>query len=246
MPWLTGERRAVAAALLAFYSFLFLLVSMQPPPGWSACFVGLTAVYASAFFGLVAGYFWARWYAMGLGISGVLSAGVSIWQIGAEPVLLFYGGTHLAITAFLWGTAMSASFDGRKEWREKFHLDESTTHKLGKAVIRVGVSLPYIIMYALAPKDQGMSAWLFGLLALTAAVPAVWALFQMKSWAFLGLAASAALLVVSAFSAPMLSPFGGVADGFAMNNWLVATGAIAALTFAVAPFIRPMLRYVRK
>jgi hypothetical protein len=246
MPWLTGERKAVAAAVLAFYSFLFLLVSLQPPPGWAACFVGLTVAYGLGFFSLVSGYFWARWYAMGLGISGVLSAAISLWQIGAEPVLLFYGGTHLAISALLWGTKMSEGFDGKKEWRERFHLDEMTTRRLGKAVIRVGVSLPYVIMYALAPKDQGMAAWLIGLCGLLVAIPAIRALVQLKTWSVFGLVASAALLVTSAALAPMLAPVGGFGVGYALNNWLAAAGAAGFLLLAASPFVRPVLGYLLK
>ena len=33
----------------------------------------LAAVYGLAFFALVAGYFWARWYAVGVGLFGVIA-----------------------------------------------------------------------------------------------------------------------------------------------------------------------------
>jgi len=40
---------------------------------------------------------------VGVGLYGVITAAVGMWQIGAEPILLFIGGTHLAATMFLWG-----------------------------------------------------------------------------------------------------------------------------------------------
>src|SRR5439155_8690144 len=105
---LVGERRALAAAIMAFY-FLFygVIAYSQVIPEFNKAFVAIAGVYGLAFFALVAGYFWARWYAVGVGLYGVITAAVGMWQLGAEPVLLFVGGTHLAATVFLWGQAMS-------------------------------------------------------------------------------------------------------------------------------------------
>jgi hypothetical protein len=241
MGRLTGERRALSAAVFAFYAFLFLLVALQPPPGWGPCFLGMAIAYGLGFFGLVAGYFWARWYAIGLGISGIISAGVSLWQVGMEPVLLFYGGTHLGACAVLWGTGMAASFDGRKEWRDRFHLDEAATHRLGKAIIRVGVSLPYVIMYALAPKEQ-MGAALLGLLAATLTASGVWALFRLRTWGLLALASVGVLVLTTLSSVEMLASFG---QGYALNLWLTGVGACTFLVLGLAPFMRPALAYLR-
>ena len=78
-----------------------------------------------------------------------------MWQIGAEPVLLFIGGTHLAATVMLWGSAMAQPYDGQTAWREKFHMDDNAVQRLGRSVIRAGVSLPFVLLYALAPKPAG-------------------------------------------------------------------------------------------
>ena len=145
MVKLTGERKAVSSALLALYGFLFLIVCMQPPPGWEKVFIGLTLIYWTGFFGVVAGYFWGRWYSLGLGLSGLVSAGISIFQMGPEPVLVFYGVTHGLISIALWGNQMAKTFDGKLEWRKRFHLNEESTDKLGKAITRLGMSLPYVI-----------------------------------------------------------------------------------------------------
>src|SRR5947207_8964946 len=146
---LVGERRALAAAIMAFY-FLFygVLAYSQIAPDFTKAFAAIAGVYGLAFFSLVAGYFWARWYSVGVGLYGVISAAVGIWQIGAEPLLVFMGGTHLAATLFLWGQTMSEPYDGQTAWRERFHMDDHAVQRLGRSVIRAGVSLPFILLYA--------------------------------------------------------------------------------------------------
>jgi hypothetical protein len=240
MGRLTGERKAIAAAVLALYSLLFVVVAMNPPPGWQACFTALAGVYGLAFFGLVAGYFWSRWYAVGLGMSGLISAAISIWQIGMEPVLVFYGATHAAVSALLWGKAMASSFDGKLDWRQRFHLDESSTNRLGKAVIRLGISLPYVVMYGLAPRD-GAGSTLLALGGVLLAGFGTWALFSMRTWGVVALAASAVALLASAAGTPqMVSMTGGY--GIAMG--VTGLAAITMLVAAIAPFARPITRHL--
>ncbi len=242
MGRLTGERRAIAAALLVFYAFLYLLVALAPPPGWAAAFSAMALVYGAGFFGLVAGYFWARWYAIGLGMSGLITAVFSVIQIGMEPVLLFYGATHAGVSLFLWGGGMSSAFDGRKEWRERFHLDENSTHKLGKSVIRLGISLPYIVLYALAPKD-GAGEAIFAMLAGGLVLAGIVALFRLRTWGVAALAggvvALAASLVTGAFG---LAPFG---NGYALNMTAAGAAGMLLVIAALAPFFRPVTRYLR-
>jgi hypothetical protein len=242
MARFTGERRALAAAVLALYGLLFLVVSLSAPPGWETCFVALAGLYGVGFFAVVAGYFWARWYAIGLGISGLVSAVISMWQIGAEPPLVFYGGTHAAISLLLWGTGMAGGYDGRKEWRTRFHLDDSATNRLGKAVIRVSVSLPYVVMYALAPReDAGQTLLAVGGLALAAL--GAWALVTMRTWGVVALGAGAAVLAATLAVTPWVVP---LADGIGLAALLTGTAAVGLLVAGVAPFAGPMLRYLRR
>ncbi len=161
-----GERRALASAVLVFYAGVYGLMALSGalPPEWTNAFTAMGGVYGLAFFSLCAGYFWARWFALGVALSGVITGVVSLWQIGPEPVLLFVGGTHLAATLLLWGQAMAAPFDGQTAWRQRFHIDEHAAQRLGKAIIRAGVSLPYILLYALAPKPDAAQ---LAVLALT-------------------------------------------------------------------------------
>jgi len=152
---LVGERRALAAAIMAFYFLLYGVMAVsQLAPDFTKAFAAIAGVYGLAFFALVAGYFWARWFGVGVGLYGVITAAVGIWQLGAEPILLFIGGTHLAAALFLWGEAMSVSYDGQSAWREKFHMDDSAVQRLGRSVIRAGVSLPFILLYAFMPRPE--------------------------------------------------------------------------------------------
>jgi hypothetical protein len=216
-------------------------MALAPAPGWQACFTGLALVYGIAFFGVVAGYFWARWYAMGVGISGLVGALISMWQIGMEPVLLFYGATHAAVPLFLWGGGMANVFDGRAEWRTRFHLDEHATNRLGKAVIRLGISLPYVIMYALAPREGAGGA----LLALTGAVLiglGAWALSAMRTWSILALIGGAGAL---AASLPFTPPTIAIGTSHTLATGVLGAAAVALVLTSITPFVGPIARFVR-
>jgi hypothetical protein len=245
MGRLTGERRALAAAVLAFYGFIYLLVAMNPPgPEWTAAFAGMALCYGMGFFSLVTGYFWARWYSIGVGMSGLITAVFSIVQIGMEPVLVFYGATHAFISLALWGSGMSRFFDGRKEWRERFHLDENATHKLGKSVIRLGISLPYVILYALAPRD-GAGEMLFAALAGTVAVSGLIGMMRLRGWSVLALAGGTGLVGLSLANMSCDSSIVAFGNGYAINVWAAGAGALIALCAALAPMARPLARYLR-
>ena len=231
-----GERRALAAVILAFY-FLFygVLAFAQLAPEFTKAFAAIAGVYGLAFFSLVAGYFWARWYAVGVGLYGVITSAVGVWQIGAEPILLFVGGTHLVATLLLWGGAMSQPYDGQTAWREKFHMDENAVQRLGRSVIRAGVSLPFVLLYALAPKPESASL-LLSMLALTLTGIGFRGLVKMKTWGLLALGAAGALMVTLA-GADMAAGAGPIA-------LLRPALAGAMLLSATTPFVAPMMRWV--
>lgn len=240
---LVGERRAIAAAVLAFYAFVYLLLLFNPPEGWGRAFAAMSGVYAIGFFGVVAGYFWARWYAIGLGLSGVITTAVSLWQMGPEPIFLFWGGTHGAIALALWGEGMSRTFDGRDEWRARFHMDEAATHRLGRAVIRIGISLPYILLYALAPRGaQGLDETLLAVGALGLAGAGTWALFRLRTWGLVALTGATGLLAVAAATTGGTVPMGGQ---LAIDLGMCVTLGAVALGAALVPFARPVVDYVR-
>jgi hypothetical protein len=242
MKSLVGERRAIAAAVLAFYGFGYMAMAFLGPGDFAPAMTAMASVYALGFFGLVAGYFWARWYSIGLGLSGLITSVVGLWQMGAEPVLLFMAATHAAAALTLWGDGVAALFDGRTEWRTRFHLDEHATNRLGKAVIRIGISLPYILLYALAPKPgQGLEGVLLALGVLGFAGAGTYAVLRMRSWGLLALGAAATTLTIAAIQGGSAPAGNGMLD-------LGATAALAAglLGLALLPFARPVADFLRR
>jgi len=79
---LVGERRALAAVVFVFWSMIYLVLALAEAAGpqMGRVLYALAGVYGMAFFALVAGYFWARWFAVGLSLYGVLTAVFGIWQ----------------------------------------------------------------------------------------------------------------------------------------------------------------------
>jgi hypothetical protein len=233
---LVGERRALAAAIMVFYFLLYGVMALsQLAPELTKAFAAISGVYGLAFFSLVAGYFWARWYSVGVGLYGVITAAVGMWQIGTEPVLLFIGGTHLAATVFLWGQAMSEPYDGQAAWRERFHMDDSAVQRLGRSVIRAGVSLPFILLYAFVPRPDPAFT-VFSIAALVLAAAGLRGLIRLRTWGVLALGAAGALT---------LAVVGADAAAHGLGPWLLRPAMAAGLLIAaVAPFLRPILRFV--
>ena len=230
-----GERRALAAVTFAFYFLVYLIVALQGIAGeLSPAFYALAGVYGLAFFSLVAGYFWARWFAVGVGLYGVITSAAGLWQLGAEPVLLFVGGTHLAAVVMLWGSSMSETYDGQTAWREKLHMDESAVQRLGRSVIPAGVSLPLVLIYALAPKPGGATLALsFGALALVAF--GLRAVVRARTWGVFALGAAGALMLTAA-GFDLLAHHDALAVRASLGGGLLIS--------AVVPFVAPMLRFL--
>lgn len=234
---LVGERRALASAVMAFY-FLFyaVLAYAGVVPELTKALVAIAGVYGLAFFALVAGYFWARWYAVGVGLYGVITAAVGMWQLGPEPVLVFIGATHLAAAVMLWGGAMSEPYDGQTAWRERYHMDDNAVQRLGKAVIRAGVSLPFVLLYALAPRE-GAGSTIAAIVALLLTGLGVNAIVRLKTWGVMALASAGVLLLA-------LAGVGAIqGDEFALLRPGIAGGLLLA---AALPYAGSMARYVSR
>jgi len=229
-----GERRAFAAVTFAFY-FVYLalvLLSGALPPEMKPMMAALAGVYGLAFFGLVAGYFWARWYAVGVGLWGVILGALLLWQGGVHPLFLFIGGSHLVATLLLWGDSMSQSYDGQMQWRERFHMDENAVHRLGKSVIRAGVYLPFVLLYALQPKPPG-AGFVVALIALASTGVGLRGLVRAKTWGVLAIGAAGAMMLAIA-----------AGEAISGNESLVLDPALAGagLLSAAAPWARSIAR----
>ncbi|MGE0868217.1 MAG: hypothetical protein AB7P03_06640 [Kofleriaceae bacterium] len=235
---MVGERRAIAVAVMAFYGLLFMLTAFLSnlPPEQVPMMAAVGAVYVLAFFSLVAGYFWARWYAVGVSLFGLLLGALFLWQIGIHPVSVFVFGTHLLATLMLWGDTMAEPYDGQKAWRERFHMDESAVNRLGRSVIRAGVSLPMVLIYALQPKPN--AALVVGLIALGLTGLGMHALVRLRTWGVVALGAAGTLLL--SMSATQLAvgngAFAAIGPGVAGSLLIVA----------IAPFASPIVGWLAR
>ena len=130
---------------------------------------------------------------------------------------------------------MSEGYDGKTSWREKFHMDESAVQRLGRSVIRAGLSLPLVLLYALAPKSGGATLALsIGALALAGF--GLRGLIKLRTWGVVALGAAGALMITAA-GADLLAHH----DALAMRAGLGG----ALLVFAATPFVSPMARWLR-
>ena len=234
---LVGERRALSAVVFAFYGLIYSMIAFASlVPEFNKAFFALASVYGLAFFSLVAGYFWARWYSVGVGLYGIITAAVGMWQLGPEPILVFIGGTHAIATIALWGNAMSEGYDGQTAWREKLHMDENAVQRLGRSVIRAGVSLPMVLLYALAPKP-GAAELAVSLAALGLAGFGVRAMIQLRTWGVIAVGVAGGLLLSMA----------GVELATHCNELYALKPALGGslLLLAAAPWAAPIARFFR-
>jgi len=227
---LVGERRAIAAIVFAFFFIMFALNALMNNGGpYERVLWGLAGVYGLAFFSLVAGYFWARWYSLGVGLFGVIIGVIGYWKGRNDPnvelgQILLQFGLHTVATLVLWGDAMSSVYDGKTAWREKLHMDDNAVQRLGRSVIRAGVSLPIVLAYAFAPKEPAAALVAAGLAAV-----GLHALVRLRTWGVLALAGSGAVMMTLGLEHVEIEP-------------MLAGGLLIA---AAAPFARPMLRLIR-
>jgi hypothetical protein len=246
---LAGERKACALVCLSFYASFFgllaLLLNNAPPDqpevrAWWPCFAALGGCYGLAFFSLGAGWFWARWFAIGLGYSGVTLAGWTIFtQKSIDPVIAFYGLTHGIIALFLQGQKLVEEYDSKPAWRQALGLDEKSVLRVRHSVTRAAASLPTLILMALAPR-QGSE----GLLIASLAVIGLFGVLRLRTFGVLALLGAGVLVPWSVFThsyqalavSPMLS---------ASLVQLMGLSATALLIAAAAPFLGPVVRFLR-
>lgn len=223
---LVGERKAIVASVLIFFTLFFLLVALQGPSIAQRMFLALACVYGMSFFAVVANYFWGRWYAIGIGIFGFVLAAMSAFQEkGIDYPQMVLGGAHLAILLFMSGEAMAKAFEGKPEWRARLHMDENAVNRLGSSVIRAGFGLPVILVVAFAPKQPNG----FALAAALLAAAGFSGLVRLRTWGVLALGGAAIATAAAA-----------VATGA-----LVLVPAAGMMAAAVVPFLKPLARALR-
>ncbi|HEY4244966.1 MAG TPA: hypothetical protein VGM88_34360 [Kofleriaceae bacterium] len=233
---LVGERRALASAIFFLFALLYILLSFLGDPSFGRALMAVGGVYGLAFFALVAGYFWARWYAVGVGLYGVISTVIGVYQVGAEPILLVMGGAHAAAALLLWGDAMSQPYDGQTAWRERFHMDDSAVQRLGRSVIRAGISLPVLAFLAFMPK-QGSAVEVVSIGALLLGLVGFRSLVKLRTVGLLALGgAGVMLLALAGFE---------IGHGAAPAQALYTALAGGLFAAAAAPFAAPAFCFLR-
>jgi hypothetical protein len=237
-------RRALASLALSLFAILYLFISLNAPPEWGKAFLGLGACYLIAFFGVAAEMFWGRWFASGLGWSGVMVAVVSLFVVGWTPPLAIYGGVHLLVVLAMMGKKMAARYDMQEAWRARYSMDDFGVARLRKTVTRAAASLPSVILWALGPKEPGQGMLLAGagIVAALLAVAGLRGVIRLRSWGLLAMAGASALLLTSSLIAPAMRP---LFSDMPLLDGIPALGGVLLLT-ALAPFARPALRFLRE
>lgn len=238
-------RAALALLALSFFATIYFLVALNAPPGWGPAFAGLSLCYLVAFLALASEWFWARWFATGLGWSGAMVGLFALVTIGWHPTLFFYGFVHALVIAALLGPKMAARYDLQPAWRERYGMDEFGVVKLRKAVTRAAAALPSLILWALGPKE-GAAMAVAALLALTLCGLGLRGLVKARAWGALALTGAAGAAVIGAM---IPSVFGGglmiygprpLMDGVVLS-WV----GLLWLPLAVLPFVQPLARFLR-
>jgi hypothetical protein len=250
-------RRALSALSLSFFVTLYVMLALVGPVELQLAFLALGACYLVAFLGVAAEWFWGRWFASGLGWSGIMVGVLSLVMIGWSPPLAIYAGLHVLVVLALLGKKMSALYDLQEGWRKRYEMDEYGVARLRKTVTRAAASLPSLILWALGPKQpEGMAGVLLAVGVGGLALAGLTGVLRMRSWGVLALAgAAAALLATGSFQLP--EPFFSsclISERFTITNMTVRSltplmGGLAAgvlLLAAAFPFLGPAARFLRR
>jgi len=251
---LERTRRALALLPLAAFVLLYGILALLLEPAWSPAFAGLALCYLIGFVALGSEWFWARWYCVGLGWSGVMVGIFGMVSVGFVSPLVIYATMHGTIVLLLKGKSLSGLYEGQTAWRTRFELDDHGVIRVGKTVSRTSASLPALVIWALGPKQptqllavaitsKSLSEWA----VLAALVVAMFGIFALVR----GRALGACLVVAAAGIAIVCLPTALPAS--VSSNQIAVTGLFAgavlaaplALLGAVLPLFRPLRNFLR-
>lgn len=239
---MVGIRRAIALLLLSFYITQFAMTAAIGPDELFACYLGLALVYGTAFVGLAAEWFWARWFAIGVGNFGSLILLV-LFKIGMEPIIAFVGFTHLAVWLLLLGEGMASRYEYSEAAAERWNLQEESIILMRRAVKSAGTTLPFLILWALGPDPEGL-----GLAALAVGAVGLVGLLRGRTWGVLALGVAGATALVDGlglFGAPAMGVMTLDLQGSTLLLLPVAGVLAGGLLLPLALYGGPMIRYVR-
>ena len=240
---MVGIRRAIALLFLGFYVTQFTMTAFLGPDELFACYLGLALCYLAAFFGLAAEWFWARWFAMGVGNFGSLLLLV-LFKVGMEPIIAFVGGTHLLITLCLMGEGMAAKYEHSERTAERWGFQEESMALMRRAIKSAGSTLPFLILYGLAPREEmmGINYLAFGLGAL-----GVFAIVRQRTWGLFALGGAGAIALADGLGFFGERTLGYLALQPDMTPTLYGPFGIAAGALMIIPllFWKPLARWMR-
>lgn len=185
-----GLRRSIALLVLGFYVTQFAMTAWLGPDEIFACYLALALCYGLAFIGLGAEWFWARWFAIGVGNFGSLALLV-LFKIGMEPIIAFFGFTHLAVWLLLLGDGMAARYEHSPETAERWNFQEESLVLMRRAVKSAGTTLPFLILYTLAPQPETLQ-----LAALALGAAGLYGLLRARTWGVIALGGAGLLALV--------------------------------------------------
>ncbi len=238
-----GIRRATALLFLSLFFWQYLLTAVLGPEEMFHFCLALAACYGVAFMGVAAEWFWARWFAMGLGNFGAIILALGLLQIGPDASILIFGIPHLLITVFLAGEGMASHYEHSEATAERWNFQEDSLALMKRAVRSAGFSLPIIIIWALGPEADAFAWTVLGL-----AVAGFVGMIRGRTWSVAALGAAGIGAVVSG-----LGLFGQPGVGYLFLDpvgSLVVSGSIfpllaACLLITPAIFAAPIARYLR-
>ncbi|MCA9649052.1 MAG: hypothetical protein H6712_15770 [Myxococcales bacterium] len=239
---MVGIRRAIALLLLGFYVTQFAMTAGLGPDELFACYLGLALVYGTAFVGLAAEWFWARWFAIGVANFGSLILLVLL-KVGMEPIIAFVGFTHLAIWLLLLGEGMASRYEYSEATAERWNLQEESLILMRRSVKSAGTFLPFLVLWALGPEPEGMQ-----LAALGLGVGGLVAMLRGRTWGVLALGGAGVLALadgLGVFGAPAMSYLMLTPRGSLMLYGPVAGLLAGGLMLAPMFFAGPIARFLR-
>lgn len=239
---MVGIRRAIALLFLGFYVTQFAMTAGLGPDETFAFSLGLALCYGLAFVGLAAEWFWARWFAIGVGNFGSLAL-LLLLQVGVEPLITFFGVSHLIIWVMLLGEGMAAKYEHSEATAERWNFQEESLILMRRAVKSAGTTLPFLILYTLAPRPDALQ-----LAALGLGVVGLAALLRGRTWGVLALGSAGAVALADGLGwlgAPVVSYLPFTPQGSPMLYGPFAGLAAGFMLLIPLLFARPMVRYLR-
>jgi hypothetical protein len=232
---MVGLRRAIALLILGFYVTQFAMTAWLGPDEMFACYLGLALCYGLAFLALGAEWFWARWFAIGVGNFGSLLILV-LFKVGLEPIIAFFGFTHLAVAVLLLGEGMASRYEHSEATAERWNFQEESLVLMRRAVKSAGSTIPLLILYGLAPRPEAVQLTAVGL-----GIAGLFGLLRGRTWGLLALADGLGLFGAPPTGYLLLTPTGGpIVYG-------AGVALLAALALAVpAVYARTFARYLKR